>query len=122
MYKVILVLVLFYAPYTVLGESGNELSGRALLSYCQADPSSRSGREDRIFCLGFLQGIIDGIRTFNGYTDSAPMFCMPIESSNEQARFAFVEYVKLNPSNLHLSAGSHVLLSLEEAFPCPKGD
>lgn len=68
-------------------------------------------------CVGYIQGIADGIMESEAL-GKVGVFCLPPTSTNQQILEVFIDYLKKHPSERHL--GAHLLAygSLLEAFPC----
>jgi hypothetical protein len=71
-------------------------------------------------CVGYISGVVDlnELAYQDRHTGGKPRFCPPDRLGNEQVVRIVHKHLKDNPSLLHFSAVSQVLLALTRAFPC----
>ncbi len=74
----------------------------------------------KLACGKFLDGMMDMHSIFVGM-DMGGFYCLPASGiSADQAIRIFISWADNNPKELHKSARLSAVVSLREAFPCPK--
>ena len=94
--------------------------GDELLWACNAAPdSSIDDRLAQIHCMGYVQGILDGVQLIFGLQPESKFFCPPESGiSNDQGLRIVIKWLENNPEKLHESARMAVLIAYAQAFPC----
>ena len=69
-------------------------------------------------CVGYIAGVNDSHKTIQNWDNQAPYYCLPSGASMGQLTQVVINYLKLKPEELHLSASGRVLNAFILAFPC----
>ena len=69
------------------------------------------------YCLGFMYGLVAGIRNH----EVAGKICLPGNVSIDQMRRVVLTYISDHPETLTIDASWAALEALIQAFPCPRG-
>lgn len=81
--------------------------------YTGNDLFERLNDPDRVYLgMGYIAGVAD--------LGSGEYHCAPENVTLGQVRDMVTQYLRLNPSNRHMSASVLVTLTLMEKWPCPK--
>ena len=73
----------------------------------------------KLSCIKYIDGIMDMHSMSVGFRKMSPFFCAPKTGiSLDQAMRIFIKWANENPSQLHQSARTSVLISLTKTFPC----
>ncbi len=73
----------------------------------------------KVMCVGYISGIMDGIRLTEFFTKTSSGICAPDAGiSNDQATRLFMKRVNDNPKVMSATARIVVYGALAEAFPC----
>ena len=93
--------------------------GDELLWACSAELDNIENAMRKIQCVGYLQGMLDGVQLVFGLTPESKFFCPPVSgmSADQQLRIV-IKYLENNPETLHQSARVLVLSAYTQAFPC----
>lgn len=118
--KKLILLACLLLPVTGYG---NFVTGYKLLEACEAalkERESAAGKASENACAGYITGIYDVHEAFIYWGDMKPKWCAP-KSGMKAGQLARVvtKWLRENPQNLHLGAGSLVPNALKQAFPCP---
>jgi hypothetical protein len=93
--------------------------GDKLLWACEAETNTIEGVVRKSHCIGYLQGIMDGVQSVFGLKPASKFFCPPSQGiSGDQMVRIVVKYLRDHPSELHESARSSVILAYMQSFPC----
>ncbi|MBO6808454.1 MAG: hypothetical protein JJ883_05105 [Thalassospira sp.] len=88
--------------------SANADTGNDLLSMC-----SDSRDEAQLYCVTYINGIVDGLSIVPNKT-----FCAPTGVDWRQVRDISIEYINGLPEFRHVLAAILVNSAMTEAFPC----
>jgi hypothetical protein len=72
------------------------------------------------YCLGYIEGAIDGLNSAASSLVAATLLCLPSEMRVGQAELVVKGYLNSHPQDLHKPAADLVSVALREAFPCGK--
>lgn len=90
----------------------SDLQGNELLRLCSSELTSELG-----FCIGYIEGIRDGV-VFEAIGGKAkPIFLIPDKVTSEQLKDVVVKSLKDHPETRHKPAGMLTIFALREAFP-----
>jgi len=111
---------------TVSAFSANEnYDGNEFLSKCSSavklldnEKLSNSEMQDAEWCLGYVEGIADGIEIVSETSKSARLYCMAEDVTTGQGVRVFVKWLRDHPEKLHNSGRILVVASFVNAFPC----
>jgi hypothetical protein len=111
----IAIVVLMFATVGHAGkaEAGAFYTGSTLLEDCESDNVS-----DVNVCFGYLVGIADSSRTYDGLPVVPRTFCTPKDSVSGDLRRIFIRGANAKPKNLARNAATVVVGIFKEAFPC----
>ncbi len=73
----------------------------------------------RGICLGYVNGVCDGIVLAQSFPTAHPDYCLPTSSDNAQVFDTVVKFIKEHPEVRHWQTRELVIRALMEAFPCP---
>lgn len=96
-------------------------TGIELLRQCASQARSEDGRAlDRLLCLTYLDGFIQGHRiTTDLLKPAKPLLCLPPDGIElEQAQLVLVKWLREHPNDLHHTARILTISALTQAFPC----
>ena len=96
-------------------------TGMELLRQCDPRSTDEGARTlDKLLCLTYLDGFIQGHRTTTDLLKPAkPLLCFPAEGIEvEQAQLVVVKWLREHPKDLHHSTRILVISALTQAFPC----
>ena len=72
-------------------------------------------------CLSYISGFSDGLTISSAMPGNKRLICPPENGvSNGQLVAIFLKWADAHPEQWHEEAGFGVLISLRDAFPCPK--
>ena len=113
---VIVLSILFVSPMTHADNPDFYLTGNDLKEYCESPEP-----QTRVFCIGYIVGVSDGIDWFDGDGDDDPVFpsCPPTDLTMIQMAEVLLKYLEDTPQFLHLPATPLIAGALVKAFPCP---
>jgi hypothetical protein len=110
----VLATGLLVSPYA---EAASAQRTDELLWQCTGQDGGNLGK---LACGKFLDGMMDMHSIFVGM-DMGGFYCLPASGiSADQAIRIFISWADNNPKELHKSARLSAVVSLREAFPCPK--
>ena len=105
---------------TGIVRADEQLRTDQLMWRCEVNTAKPAGQLEMVWCAAFLAGYNE----FNALLPAAHrerIFCPPESgTSNDQLRLIFLKWAKDHPTELHESARVSALVSLVQAFPCPK--
>ena len=90
----------------------SDLDGNGLLRFCSSELSSELS-----FCIGYIEGIRDGLVFGTIGRKGKPFFAIPDKVTSEQLKDVVVKSLKEHPETRHKPAGMLTIFALEEAFP-----
>lgn len=70
------------------------------------------------FCMGYVQGISDGLAYSEATTQSKKTVCMPMHVTASQIARVVLRYGDEHPEKLHWPSTDFTIESLRNAFPC----
>ena len=108
-----IIVALFAMAMSVPVEA---VTGNKLLEYCEngADQSRSAHFQEDAYCIGFITGVVDGLR----YFDFQNRFCLSEGVTQGQAQKVVIKYLKDNPQRLHEGYVPIIYSAIKEAFPC----
>jgi hypothetical protein len=113
----LLISVLAVALLSVAHAAAEPMSAEELVGQCrEAEPAVVSVRGT--LCVGYFTGF--GDRELLTAAQGARLTCMPGEATVSQLIKIYLKFTDEHPEWLHETARTMVLLSLAQAFPCPK--
>lgn len=105
-----------------------QMDGNDLLHKCHyffADdgsmPTTNMERIDMGFCAGYLSGVTDRERMWQGVegrSSKGSHYCMPDEVNNGQVLRILKKWLDDHPNRLHERADLIIHIALRDAFPC----
>jgi len=115
--KYILTVLLFLSiPSSVLAYEKAE----EVLWACTADSTESPEKGfEKIHCIGYVTGILDGIQLVFGVRPESKFFCPPTSGMSVDQQIRIVtKWLEDNPKELHKGARMSVLIAYAKAFPC----
>ncbi len=97
-----------------------QLSAKDLLIKCSSSLLTNRGRQNRLYCYGFVSGIEEAVRLLNQQGKTDIPVCMPSGITARRLASEFVSYTNSHKENLDKTAAEGTLQALLEAFPCDK--
>jgi len=97
-----------------------QLSSKDLLIKCSSSLLTNRGRQNRLYCYGFVSGIEEAARLLNQQGKADIPVCAPSGITARRLASEFVRYTNSHKQNLDKPAAEGTLQSLSEAFPCNK--
>jgi hypothetical protein len=97
-----------------------QMTARELLQACASSSLTRTGRQRKRYCHGFVSGVEEAIRLFQRKASSTRAFvvCAPDNTSSRQFAEAFMRYAGRKSVDLDKSAAMVTLDALQNAYPC----
>lgn len=91
-------------------------SGNFWLKRCEA-----SDDYEQSACIWFVNGFFNGVHGQAAAGGGSIPYCKPDSVTYGQSRDIWVKYMRDNPASRHKPGGLLLMISLLNAFPCPKG-
>lgn len=91
-----------------------------LATLCSAGPTDRLYTAAVNFCEGFGVGAYGVLAAAQQANPKLRLFCVPAETTRNEAIAAFVVWAGAKPERAALSAVDGVVAFLHETYPCPK--
>ena len=104
-----LALLLASLPASAAFMDGNELH----------EMCTSQNEWERLQCLGYLQGVVDGQTYVQQFWSSPLSYCANPTTTVGQVTDTVKMYLADHPEAWHNDAASLVTAALREAFPCP---
>ena len=101
---------------STLPRAAAEFSGAEQLELCTTSSDAPTEAANRIFCNGYLEGYVKGLRS--GYKITAGIICIPDGVTPDEVRLVTVDFVRKHPALLGIHAEILVVTALNEEFPC----
>lgn len=89
-------------------------NGRMIVRLCMEEQGEVAGAT----CRGFVAGMIDITRLYASSKSLQPSFCVPPETSPDEAVAVYRKYLKENRSMKHFPAAALALTAFKKAYPC----
>ncbi len=100
-----------------------QISAKKLLNYCASSNMTRSGRERRQYCSGFVSGVEETIRLLaNKQAGYEQMICVPKNVNARKLAEGYVGYARLRQDSMDLPAALIVTDALKSRYPCTKAN
>ena len=98
-----------------------QLTARELTQACASSSLTRTGREKRRYCHGFISGVEESARLIrqNVAIENAFMFCAPGDKSSRDFADVYMRFAVRDNVDLNKAAALVVLEALSDAYPCP---
>jgi len=101
-------------------------NGNTLYEWCSTEPSDPHFQQNQSWCIGYIAGVVDGIKTGNVFgqviagstAETTDLICMPAEVTLGQVQEVATLYLKNNPATRHDFASVQVLKAVMDAWPC----
>lgn len=90
-----------------------------MLRACASSRLTRTGRERRRYCAGFVSGVEEAMRLLKLDDKMQRPFCTPENVTAAALADAFVNYGAGHKGELQAPAARVVMHALESAYPCP---
>ena len=111
------IVIAFVAIFGCTSIKATEFDGMFLQS-CLEQRDDGSAKNS--VCLGFLRGLIAGLKGGSVSETKAGGYCPPDQGySPDQARLIIQKFLRENPQALHQQADVLAAAALLRAFPCP---
>lgn len=129
MFKPLLVFILLGIPLLVTaGETAMEeetgfpqqMSAQDLQRACASSGLSDTGRQRRRYCVGFISGVEEGVRTLHKQHMLEMSICLPEKVSGRTLTNVFLKHTTDNPGQLEKSAAQVVIDALSQTYPCTR--
>ncbi|WP_425280813.1 Rap1a/Tai family immunity protein [Roseibium hamelinense] len=116
-----MLLPLFFAFGLIVNTSTavSAYTGSEFLTDCETFIQGQSAIVDyetlaqNVSCGRFIQGVVDTLR----FTEST-LVCIPENYTPGQLARIFLKFAQDNPQHLHFTAGSLLVHTLQQAYPC----
>ena len=90
-----------------------------MLKACASSRLTRTGRERKRYCAGFVSGVEEAMRLLRLDDKTQRPFCTPENVTASALADAFVKYGAGHKGELQAPAARVVMHALESAYPCP---
>lgn len=94
-----------------------QMTAKELLVTCSSSYMTRSGRERKKYCSGFISGVEEATRLHNKQA-SSPQICLPKGKTSSQYTDIYMNYASRKTTDLSKPAALIVIEALQWAFPC----
>jgi hypothetical protein len=130
-----IVLVAVFLSFVCLSQSTvaqEKHTGMELHHECEAVANEHPTGIDAangLYCMGYLQGVVEAFRQWEGMTDSVSKFttlhtyppgCIPDGVTAGEVVKVVIKYLNDNPNKLHERQYIVVIDALATAYPCPQ--
>lgn len=97
-----------------------EYSGNAFLSLCGnvPDPLPKDSPFQQGQCLGYVNGVDEGVRLAYDIQHETQPYCLPDEVTKGQTMRILIKFIKDHPEKAHFQTRVLLVESFMEAFPC----
>ena len=114
-----MLIILFWCVSAQAGRTSGYLNEEC--SKLEKAPKDQKALIADVYCASYIDGVIDGYRIMSDLHPQTRFICLPTAGmTTHKAIQIFQKWLKNNPKNSATPSRSGVLLSLKEAFPCPK--
>lgn len=100
-----------------------QLTARELMQACASSTLTKSGREKRRYCHGFVSGVEEATRLVQQKVSMQNEFelCAPGDKSSRDFAEVYMRFAGRRGVDLNKAAASVVLDALRNAYPCQAG-
>jgi hypothetical protein len=95
-----------------------QMSASRLLEACASSALTRTGRERRRYCAGFVSGVEEAVRILQEQHRLEASVCLPEGVSAKALSDVFIRYSANRRQHMDKPAASVVLEALMDAWPC----
>ena len=96
-----------------------QISAKKLLVYCTSSAMTKSGRERRRYCAGFISGVEEAVRLLHLSQPAAGYrICVPEGVSAREIAKGYVNYAVTRQKNIDQAAVMIVIEALQNRYPC----
>jgi len=95
-----------------------QMSAGRLLEACASSSMTRTGRERRTYCAGFVSGVEEAVRVLQDQHKLEASVCLPEGVSAKALSDVFIRYSANRRQYLDKPAAALVLEALTDAWPC----
>jgi hypothetical protein len=71
--------------------------------------------------VGYIEGAVDTFTVISASEHQPPPFCLPTGITGKQLSDIVLRYMDRHPEARYLAGSGHVVLAMQEAFPCRDG-
>lgn len=98
-----------------------QLTARELMQACASSSLTKTGREKRRYCHGFVSGVEESVRLVQqkASLENAFMLCAPGDKSSRDFADVYMRFAGREDVDLNKAAALAVLEALRNAYPCP---
>lgn len=98
-----------------------QLTARELMQACASSTLTKTGREKRRYCHGFVSGVEESVRLVHqkASLENAFMLCAPGDKSSRDFADAYMRFAAREEVDLNRAAALVVLEALRNTYPCP---
>lgn len=100
-----------------------QLTARQLAQACASSSLTKTGREKRRYCHGFVSGVEESVRLLQqkASLEDAFKLCAPDDTSSRDLADVYMRFAVRDDVDLGKAAALVVLEALGSAYPCPSG-
>jgi len=95
-----------------------QMSASRLLEACASSSMTRTGRERRRYCAGFVSGVEEAVRILQDQHKLDAAVCLPADVSARALSAAFIRYSATRQQQMNKPAAAMVLEALTDTWPC----
>ena len=96
-----------------------QISAKKLLVYCASSAMTKSGRERRQYCAGFVSGVEEAVRLLHLNQPAAGYrICVPEGTSAREIAKGYIGYASTRQKNIDQAAVMIVIEALQNRYPC----
>lgn len=99
-----------------------QMTAMELLQACASSSLTKTGREKRRYCHGFVSGVEEAVRLNHkeDTSENAFMLCAPADKSSRDFADVYMRFAGRKDVDLNRAAALVVLDALGNAYPCPR--
>jgi hypothetical protein len=121
--------LLFLSPMLALGQQDQvqeqtqfpqQMSASKLVEACASSALTRTGRERRRYCAGFVSGVEEAVRILQDQHKLEASVCLPEGVSGKALSDVFVRYSASRRQAMNEPAATVVLEALTNTWPCKR--
>lgn len=98
-----------------------KMTAKDLIMACASSKMTSAGRQRKKYCSGFISGVEETARLFDGL-NIKPKICLPEGTSSDQLTAIYIRYASRKTTKLSKPAVLVVIEAFQDTFPCSVKD
>lgn len=126
--NILLAVILLASPLSLIANEKTpsesyfpqQMTAKELMQACASSTLTRTGREKRRYCHGFVSGVEEALRLAKKASSAGnnSAVCAPADKSSHDFAVVYMRYTVRKDVDLNRAAALVVLDALENAYPC----